>query len=384
MSGARSHLNKRQGELSLTGIAFTQLETPSLIIDLDQVERNLARGAAVAAESGAALRPHTKTHKSAYFAQRQLAHGAKGLTVAKVGEAEVLSEAGLNDLFVANTVFGTQKAERVRRLADRITLIVGVDHLEQALAFSRAMAGAERPLPVMIEVDTGSRRGGVAPDEVLGLARAVAVLPGLAVRGVYTYEGYTYSAPDREQLVRSHREAQRSLIRTGQALGEALGITPVISAGSTPGFLSGAPYLPEITEIRPGTYIFNDAAQAALAGGLEHCAAYLLATVVSRPSSDRAILDTGSKSLTSDLRTTGVCKTTGHGLLVDFGLTIARISEEHGVVEGPGVERLTVGQKVRVIPNHICPAVNLFSEVTCVRGGIVERVLPVTARGLVR
>jgi D-serine deaminase-like pyridoxal phosphate-dependent protein len=355
-----------------------------MIIDLDQVERNLQRGAAIAAQLGAALRPHTKTHKSPYFAQRQLAHGARGLTVAKVGEAEVLAEAGLDDLFLANTVFGLHKAERVRRLADRITFIVGVDHVEQARAFSRAMAGAERALPVMIEVDTGSRRGGVAPDEAVGLARMVADLPGLAVRGVYTYEGYTYGASDREQLVSSHREAQRSLIRTGEALGAALGITPVISAGSTPGFLSGAPYLPEITEIRPGTYIFNDAAQAALAGGPEHCAAFLLATVVSRPSHDRAILDTGSKSLTSDLRTTGVCKTNGHGLLVDWGLTIARISEEHGVVEGPGVERLTVGQKVRVVPNHICPAINLFNEVTCVRGGIVERVLPVAARGLLQ
>jgi len=364
------------------GTPIGDLETPAVIIDLDRVEANLRNAADLAAAAGVALRPHTKTHKSSYFARRQLARGACGLTVAKVGEAEVLADAGLTDIFIANTVYGAEKARRIRALSERITLSVGVDHIEQARVFSEAMAGAASPLSVTIEVDTGSRRGGVAPSEAVALAQAVAVLPGLSVRGVYTYEGYTYSAPNLDALVAVQRQAQAVFVQTGQAVGLALGIErPVISAGSTPGLLSGAGYLPGITEIRPGTYIFLDAAQAPLAGGLEHCAAWVLATVVSRPTAGRAILDTGSKSLTSDTRAAGVCKTQGHGLLVDFGLSLARLSEEHGVIEAEGAARLKVGQKVRVLPNHICPVVNLFNEVIAIRNGMVEVVLPVEARG---
>ncbi|HEY3365770.1 MAG TPA: alanine racemase [Symbiobacteriaceae bacterium] len=363
------------------GMPLAQLNTPALLIDLKRVEANLARGITVANAAGVALRPHTKTHKSPYFARRQLMAGAHGLTVAKVSEAEVFAEAGFDDLFIANTIYGAEKARRVRRLAERVSLAVGVDHIEQVRAFSHAMERAGAPLAVMIEVDTGARRGGVDPQEAAALAGAVAGLPGLAVKGVYTYEGYTYSAPDRAALVATERQAQAVLIAAGQAVGEAAGVVPVISAGSTPGLLSGAGYLPGITEIRPGTYIFLDAAQADLAGGLEHCAATVLATVVSRPRPDRAILDAGSKALTSDVRAGGVCKTTGHGLLPDFGLVIARLSEEHGVIEGPGVERLAVGQKVRVVPNHICPVVNLFNEMVLIRDGLVVDVLPVAARG---
>lgn len=367
--------------MRLLGSPVDQVETPALVIDLQKVEANLRRGAAVAAASGALLRPHTKTHKSPYFARLQLEHGARGLAAAKVGEAEVMAEAGLEDLFIANTVFGWEKAQRIRRLAEKVTLAVGVDHMAQAGLFSQAMEGAQRPLEIMIEVETGARRGGVPPADAVGLALEVAALPGLSVRGVYTYEGYTYSAPDRESLIAVHQEAQRQVIGVGRAVGAALRIDPVISAGSTPGLLSGASYLPGITEIRPGTYIFLDGAQAALAGGLEHVAAWIMATVVSRPSEDRAILDAGSKTLTSDTRSTGVCRTAGYGLLPEYGLRLARLSEEHGVVEGAGVSALQVGQKVRIIPNHICPAVNLVNEVVCIRDGKVVEILPVAARG---
>lgn len=363
------------------GTPVEALDTPSLIIDLDRVEANLRSGAEIAAASGVALRPHTKTHKSPYFAQRQLAHGAAGITVAKVTEAEVMADAGLTDIFIANTLFGQAKAERAAALAARVRLAVGVDHIEQARALSGAMAGAARPLDVMIEVDTGSRRGGISPADAPALAQEVHALPGLSVRGIYTYEGYTYEAADREELAAVQRAAQDVMVRLGDGLRELLGIDPVVSVGSTPGLLSGAGYRKGITEIRPGTYIFLDAAQAALAGGVESCAAHVLATVVSRPGPDRAVLDTGSKSLTSDTRSSGICRTAGYGLLPDFGLTIARVSEEHGVIEGEGVERLRIGEKVRVLPNHICPVVNLFDEVIGVRGGVVELVLPVAARG---
>ncbi|HEX7022791.1 MAG TPA: hypothetical protein VF171_08025, partial [Trueperaceae bacterium] len=155
---------------------------------------------------------------------------------------------------------------------------------------------------------------------------------------------------------------------------------PVVSMGSTPSLLADVTLLPGITEIRPGTSIFLDAAQAQLAGGFEHCAAHVLATVVSKHEG-RAILDAGSKALTSDARDAGVCRTAGKGRLVDYDLIVARLSEEHGVVEGPGVERLRLGEKVRIVPNHICPVVNLFEDMHIVREGMVERVMPVSARG---
>lgn len=364
----------------IPGTRIADLETPSVLIDLDRVEANLRRAAATAEASGVTLRPHTKTHKSPYFARRQMVHGASGITVAKVGEAEVMATAGLTDIFIANTIYGAEKARRIRTLAERITLSVGVDHIDQARLLSEAMTGAAVPLSIMVEVDTGSRRGGVAPAAVVPLAQLVAAMPGLAVRGVYTYEGYTASALNLDALIDVQRVAQALMVQTGQAVGQALGITPVISIGSTPGLLSGAGYLPGITEIRPGTYIFLDASQAVLAGGVEHCAATVLATVVSRPAATRAILDTGSKALTSDTRPAGIGKTSGHGQLMDLGLTVARLSEEHGVID-EGAAQLQVGQKVRVLPNHICPVINLFNEVIGVRNGVVEVVLPVEARG---
>jgi D-serine deaminase-like pyridoxal phosphate-dependent protein len=363
------------------GTMIEALDTPVVLIDLDKVEANLRRGAQIAAASGVSLRPHTKTHKSPYFAGRQLAHGAQGITVAKVGEAEVMAQAGQTDIFIANTIFGATKAERVAALVAQVRMAVGVDHLEQARGLSAAMSGAPRPLEIMIEVDTGSHRGGVDAAEVVALAQAVAALPGLLVRGIYTYEGYTAGAADAGALAAIQHEAQESMVRLGGDLGTALGIRPVISVGSTPGLLSGAGYRQGITEIRPGTYIYLDASLTGLAGGQDHCAAHVLATVVSRPGPGRAVLDAGSKSLTSDTRPSGLGKTQGNGLLVDYGLTIARLSEEHGVVEGEGADRLSIGQKVRVLPNHICPVINLFDEVVAVRNGQVEMVLPVAARG---
>jgi D-serine deaminase-like pyridoxal phosphate-dependent protein len=164
-------------------LRLEQLDTPSLVIDLDRVAANLRRGADIAAAAGVALRPHTKTHKSPYFARLQVKAGAQGLTAAKVSEAEVLASAGFDDLFIANTVYGFEKGQRIRRLAGQIKLAVGVDHLEQARMLSEAMAGAPSPLGVMIEVDTGGHRGGVARPDAGALARAVAELPGLQVRG---------------------------------------------------------------------------------------------------------------------------------------------------------------------------------------------------------
>lgn len=359
---------------------FPDLPTPALMIDLDRVDANLRRAQAYADAQGVALRPHAKTHKSPELARRQLEVGASGICVAKLSEAEVMVEAGIQDVFMANTTFGADKSKRAAALAQRARFAVGADHPQHLEGLSHAARGQERPLEIMIEIDTGARRGGAAPERAGELLQRVRDLPGIVPRGFYTYEGYTYGANDVMALASRHREAQEVMSSLAQTHADLFDDAPVVSMGSTPSLLAEAELLPIITEIRPGTYIFLDAAQAALAGGIHHAAAHVLATVVS-VQEGRAVLDAGSKTLTSDARARGVTATHGYGILVDHGLTIARLSEEHGVIDDPGAERLHVGQKVRILPNHICPVVNLFPVLHLLHGTSVERELPVAARG---
>lgn len=362
------------------GMNTPELDTPALVIDLDRAEANMRRAAAIADRIGIKMRPHAKTHKSPYFALQQVALGAIGVSVAKISEAIVMADGGITDIFVANTIFGARKLQRVADLAGRVRLAVGIDDIRQAHALSDAMSSVVSTVDVLVEVDTGARRGGIAPAEAWRLAEAAHRLPGIAVKGVYTYEGYTYTAESLEDLQATLREAHSTLLHVADDIGRALDIQPVVSVGSTPGLLGGAEFLPGLTEFRAGTYVFLDAAQARIAGGIEHCAASVLASVVSRPSPDRAILDAGSKTLSSDRRSGGLCHVDGFGLLPDIGVGISRLSEEHAVIEGAGAGHLELGQKVRVIPNHICAVVNLFPEMIGVRDDVVERVIPVQAR----
>jgi D-serine deaminase-like pyridoxal phosphate-dependent protein len=350
--------------------------TPSLLVDLDRVEANLRRVQAYADAQGVDLRPHVKTHKTPYFARLQLAGGAAGLCVAKLGEAELFADAGFDDLVMPHTVATADKAARAVALAQRVRFAIGVDHPDQVAVLSAAAAGADRPLAVRLEVDTGAGRGGAPEAAIADLARRVREAPGLRLVGVYTYEGYTYGARDRDALIARHDAAQAVLLRAAAAARAFADGPLAVSVGSTPSALAEVPLRPGITETRPGTYVFNDLTQAVWAGGTAHAAAHVLATVVSvQPG--RAILDAGSKTLTSDRRP----GQEGHGWLVDHDLPVVRLSEEHGVVEGPGVERLTVGARVRVLMNHVCPVVNLFPELHLVRGGEVVEVVPVAARG---
>jgi D-serine deaminase-like pyridoxal phosphate-dependent protein len=363
---------------------IADVPTPALLIDLDRVEANLRRGQAYADGQGVALRPHAKTHKSPRFARAQLDAGAVGICVAKLGEAELMADAGIADLVVPNTVIGPDKAARAVALAQRARFAIGVDHPLQVEQLARAAAGAARPLEVIVEVDVGAGRGGAPAAEVVDLLRRVREAVGLRARGVYAYEGFTYGARDRDDLVARHEEAQRALLVVAAAALPLIDGPPVVSLGSTPSLLAAVPLRPGITELRPGTYLFNDLQQARWAGaldggdGLAHAAAHVLASVVSaRP--DRLILDAGSKSLTSDRRADG----DGHGLLVDHGLQVRSLSEEHGVVQlPPGASGAPgVGSKVRVLMNHVCPVVNLFEVMHLTRGDEVVEVLPVAARG---
>jgi D-serine deaminase-like pyridoxal phosphate-dependent protein len=356
------------------------LDTPSLIVDLDRLEGNIARWAAAARQAGVRLRPHGKTHKCIEIAQRQLGAGAVGLTLAKIGEAEVMAASGIRDIFLANEVIGAPKFARLQALARIARIRVGVDSDAGADALDQAAREAGLVFDVVIEVDTGLGRCGVAPGEPLqALARHVARLRGLRIAGIFTYRGYRTDpeAAGREEGEIMVREADR-LRKAGIEIEE-------ISVGSTPTGRS-AGRVPGITEIRPGTYVFNDAMQVGWGTATpDECALTVLARVISRPSRNVAVLDAGSKVLTAEH---GPFSSRGesHGVIRGYpDCQIDRLWEEHGRVQlTDEARRLAVGDLVHIIPTHVCPTVNLAERLVCSRGGHVVGTWTVAARARVQ
>lgn len=347
-----------------------ELDTPAVLVDLDRVERNLARFQAYCDRHGIKNRPHVKTHKVVEFARRQVEFGAVGICCQKLGEAEVMAAAGLHDILIPFNLLGSVKLGRARALAERIALQVSADHPIVVDGLAEAFAAAARPLPVLVECDTGARRCGVqSPEAARDLALHIDRSPGLRFGGLMTYPAK--GAP----------EKAAAFLAEAKALIEAKGLAvPVVSSGGTPDMWRVHEH-PLITEYRVGTYIYNDLMEVACgAATLEDCALTVLATVVSRPTADRAILDAGSKALTSDLN-----GQTGHGRIVEYPqAVIYGLSEEHGHVDlSACLARPSIGEKVRVIPNHACPVSNLFDRIVTVRGERVEGSLAVAARGRV-
>ena len=359
------------------------LDTPVIAVDEALLHRNIEEMASLAQSYGVSLRPHAKTHKSPRIARLQLEAGAIGLTCAKLGEAEVfVAEGGVSDVLIAYPIVGELKIRRLLELTKRAHITVAVDTLEAARALSHGFANSGRRLDVYIEVNTGQDRAGVrAGQEAVDLAVAIADMPGLRVSGVMTHEGHAgFSAPEAISTVAQN--AGRALVDTAERI-RRLGIAITqVSVGSTPSSWF-TPRVKGITEMRPGTYVFHDN-NAFRHGriGPDRCAARVVATIVSRPAPDRAIIDAGSKALALDPSPSH----SGHGYIVGHsGTTIARLSEEHGVVLlTPDEQGFNVGDRVEIIPNHICPAVNLTDELLIVRDGEIVDRWPVAARGKVR
>jgi D-serine deaminase-like pyridoxal phosphate-dependent protein len=363
------------------GKSLGDLSTPAVLVDLDVLERNIARMASWAREAGVRLRPHAKTHKCPQIGRLQRAAGAWGLSVAKVGEAEVFADAGFDDLFVAFPVVGEDKGRRLVALGDRVRLAVGVDSAEGAATLARPFREAGRSLDVLLKIDVGYGRVGVTPERAVALGQAVADLPGLRVRGVFTHAGHAYLAETNAAVADiAHQEGER-LAGAASALRAAGLPIEEVSVGSTP---TAAPAMrvAGVTECRPGNYVFHDATQVALGTcGLEDCALTLVATVVSVPASDRAVVDAGSKTLSSDpLRP----HPGGYGQVLGRVSRIEKLSEEHGVIAVAAGESFRVGERVRILPNHACVVANLHDRLIGMSGGRVETVLTVAARGRVR
>ena len=343
--------------------------TPCATIDLDIVERNIARLQSQCDQHGLANRPHIKTHKSPVLAQMQIDAGARGITCQKLGEAEVMAEAGITDILIATNLMGAARSGRLAHLQAKVPLKVCADNPVTLGLYARAAEDARRPLAVAIECDTGLQRAGVeTPAEALALAQIIRDDPWLSFAGLMYYPALDSWAATQA----FHDETLAGLA--------SLGMQPaLVSTGGTPnlinlGQLSGA------TEHRSGTSIFNDRMMMA-AGVAEEadCAFQVYTSVVSRAGPERGILDAGSKTLTSD--TGGL---DGFGRILEYPeARIAKFAEEHGFLDLSACgQKPEPGEIVRVIPNHVCVAVNMVDQLVAVRGDRVVDVLPVAARGM--
>jgi D-serine deaminase-like pyridoxal phosphate-dependent protein len=362
---------------------YRELSTPALTIDLDILDRNLDRMAALCRQHGLGLRPHIKTHKTPELARLQVDRGAVGLTVAKVGEAEVMAGAGFDDLLVAFPIWGAENLRRLAALARNHRMLLSLDNYSTAQELSRALSAQDAGIGVLVEFDSGLRRCGLEPGPAcVELAQQVARLPGLAFRGLMTYSGNIWGTEE-ERLAETERVAQR-VERALSAFEDARMPVEIVSGGSTPSApLAGK--IPGITEIRPGTYVYNDL-NTFYQGvcRLEDCAARVVATVVSTAVPGRAMIDAGSKTLSSDALGSG--PKSGHGYVVEApDVKLIKLNEEHGHLDiSESTHRFRVGEVVTVIPNHVCTCVNMHDEVFLVRKEEVMGCWRVAARGKVR
>lgn len=342
--------------------------TPAVVIDLDKVEANIARLQAACDAAGVANRPHIKTHKSPELARMQVAAGARGITCQKLGEAEIMADGGIDDILISYNILGEEKLGRLGALQRRVRMIVAADNPVTIAGLPKAAEIAGRDLEVVVECDTGRKRAGVeTPGEAVDLAKQIAASKGLTFAGFLMYPPEDCWPATQDFLDIANAGLREAGLEAG-----------IVSTGGSPnipniGKLKGA------TEHRSGTSIFNDRMQiAAGVASLEDCALTVYATVVSRAGPERGILDSGSKTLTSDKGGLD-----GHGYILEYPLArIAQFAEEHGFLDLSGSnERPNVGEVVRVVPNHVCVVVNMVDRLVTVRGDKLLGELPVSARG---
>ena len=360
------------------------LETPCLVIDVEQARRNIAEMQRQADSANVALRPHIKTHKMPLFARMQIAAGAAGITCAKVSEAEVMADGGIRDIFIAYPMVGNFRIRRVLALKKRIDrLILAVDSMTCAASLDEAAAAAGDILEVRLEIDTGARRTGVPVEKAVALARGVAALSNLRLTGIYTFKSLLYRGQPTTDIELAAQE-ESVLMETVAGLIEAAGIPLTdVSAGSSPTGLAVA-RTGKVTEIRPGTYVFGDVmlCRQQLATP-DSVAARFYATVVST-APDYAVIDGGTKTFPTDVPiNVPPMHYPGYAVVVGRDdLRLERMYEEHGIITSTrGDTDLMVGEKIALIPLHICTSVNLQNAVYLFENDVLS-VHKVDARGM--
>ena len=360
---------------NVIGMAKGALDTPALCLDIKTVEDNLAKMAAFFEPLPSALRPHFKTHKSPILAQMQIAAGAIGITCAKLGEAEVLAQAGVKDILIANQIVGQSKIQRLVNMAAYTQVMVAVDTAEMAHELAAAAQAKGLRLRVIIEVDNGMNRCGVAPGQpAVELVRRIVAHPALRFEGMMGYEGHAVMIPDMAERRRVAEGAMAELVATRDAVVNAGIPVRIVSAGGTGTYAITSKY-PGVTEVEAGSYLTMDTRYHDDAGMAEFgCALTLLASVI-HVRDTHAVIDAGKKCLTEEF---GLPK-----VIAPQGWKLASLSEEHGklVPAGPDAAKLKVGDQVELIPSHGCTTINLHDNYHVIRDGVLEAIWPIAGRG---
>lgn len=354
-----------------------ELPTPSLVVSGSAVRQNIRTMQSYCQTHHLKLAPHTKTHKSQFVGNLQVEAGAVALTVAKGGEAEVMARVS-SEVFIAYPPIGTERLAKVTELAKRVNIRVGIDSVEAADYISAGATAAGVNLGVMVDLDVGFQRTGVrSVTDAIALASNIHKKPGLTLRGVMCFPGNVGTTADDPQWTK-YIDQIGSFLNDWKKLGLP---DPIVSGGSTP--TAKLSHLNQwLTEIRPGTYVYNDVNELKLGvASIEDCAARVMCTVVSRPTKSKCIVDAGSKTLSSDR--CGPAPDSGFGMVVEFPQAkISRLSEEHGEIEFGETEMApAVGSRLTIIPNHICVCVNLQNHFFWHENNMLQK-MPVDARGL--
>jgi len=359
-----------------------ELDTPALTVDLDIMERNLRSLGDYCRMHSLKLRPHTKTHKIPAIAKMQIASGCSGITVAKVGEAEVMAGAGLEDILIAYPVVGLSKCERLAKLAQHKTITVSLDSIEVARGISEAATRAGSTVNILVEFDVGMRRCGLQTvDAWLRVAQAVDKLSGVRFSGLMFYPGHIWDALSEQGPA---LDSISSVIEEVQAKSKLSGLNcAVVTGGSTPTAYNSH-QVRGLTEIRPGTYVFNDMNETKAGySQLSDCALRVQVTVVSRAVQGRAMIDGGSKTFSGDRLISGDKQ--GFGFVTEHpNAQFTSMSEEHGHLDLGPDDRVNVGDRLSVIPNHVCACVNMHNQIYYHRQGIVEGSWTVEGRGKIQ
>jgi len=356
------------------GVPITELDTPTLLLDRAASDRNLAKMAAFFQDRPAKLRPHFKNHKCVTLAKRQLAAGAVGMTCAKLAEAEILVENGVENVLIANQIVGDAKISRLVKLARKAQIAVAVDHIEQAAAISRAATAAGSIVNLLIEVDIGMGRCGVpAGLPALELARQLTDLPGVRFAGLQAYEGHLVNVLDRTERTTRARAAMQRAVDTRRQI-EAAGIPVPCISGCSSATYNSTGALEGVDEVQAGTYATMDIQYQRLAPEFD-IALSLLVRVISRPAADKAVLDLGVK-----------------GAGCEFGVPAIRdypqveipffLAEEHTVVNN--APNWKIGDVVQLIPSHACTTCNLHRELVVHENNHVVEIWPIEASGQLR
>ncbi len=359
----------------MSASSLHDLETPRVVVDLDRLERNLKRVQERCNRHGVELWPHIKTHKMVQVARRQLELGARGLTCAKIGEAEAMLPSGVRRIFIAHSIVDPRSAQRLASLASQLDeLVLAVTSAEQARALETVLASVDLTVSIMQAVDTGlGREGSRSIEEAKATADVIRAQPHMKLRGFYTHEGHTYGATPEDQAA-----AFEAIYQKINAVREAIDPSLAIWPGCSVSAMVMATK-PNVQAVRPGAYCFGDLALChhARVLGWEDAAVTILTTVVDRPEPGLALIDAGSKTFSGDKSRAGIS-----GLeLCNAKLEVVKCNEEHGYVKGEGVDDLKIGDRLRIVPAHICPVLNLADEVIVVRGETIVDIWPVEGRG---